>query len=277
MKQVTANVFAKTYQPNEVLTHGANSSFVTTSDGVVVIDTPFFPSNALQWREEIAGRGEVRFIINTEHHPDHVTGNFFFSGQVISSLGVKEAFSEFMGSAEAARSYVKQINPEGLALMKDYRPKPPAIAFSGKLNLYQGEHTFELVNLPGHTPGQVVVYVPAEKVAFTGDNFTNGWQPSLRYCQPVEWVKSLKTIEAMDVEAIVPGHGNVGDKKSLKEFRAFIEECVSVVRGAIKQGMSKEEALASITFDTRRYLPTLHPGREQQRQNVERLYDMLSN
>ena len=89
------------------------------------------------------------------------------------------------------------------------------------------------------------------------------------------WIASLKKIEAMDVDIVVPGHGRVGDKKDVHEFRLFIEKCLDLVREGIRQGMSREEAAARISFES--MYPPVHPGADQQRLNVLRLYDALSN
>ena len=137
-----------------------------------------------------------------------------------------------------------------------------------------GEHTFELIHLPGHTPYQVAVYVPQEQVGITGDNFTNNQQASLAQCLPLEWLESLRKIEAMDASFIVPGHGEVGDKTALRHFMSFIQGAIDAVRELIKQGVSKEEAAETLSFE--KFMPARHAGPEQQRMNVIHLYEMLS-
>ena len=74
MERVTDNVYATTDA------RGCNPGYVVTSKGVVMIDTPQLPTKAVAMREEIAKKGPLRFLINTEHHMDHVFGNFFFAG-----------------------------------------------------------------------------------------------------------------------------------------------------------------------------------------------------
>ena len=73
---------------------------------------------------------------------------------------------------------------------------------------------------------------------------------------------------------VVPGHGEVCGKREVREFRLFIQKCIDIVREAIKQGMSKEKAAENISFEE--LYPAIHPGPEQQRFNVLRLYEMLS-
>ena len=269
MQQITPSVYVET---KWIIS--CNPSFVTTSEGVVMIDSPYLPTDAIKWRDEIARRGEVRYIINTEHHRDHTTGNYLFSGVGVAHELVRKWFTASQGTPDEVRQRFQQEAPEVLPLLDEYQPRFPAITFSERLTLYQGEHTFELINMPGHTPGQIGVFVPEEKVIFTGDNVVNGWQPNLAECSPVEWIGSLQKIEAMDVDVIVPGHGEIADKRVVREFRIFIQECIDEVKEAISQGISKEEAANRISFEER--LPALHPGAEWQRPSVMRLYEMLS-
>ena len=276
MCQLSANLYVHTWPYDQVQTHGCNHGFVVTSEGIVAIDSPYLPTDAVKWRDVIAEKGELCFIINTEHHRDHTTGCYFLPGTVISSQRMRDDFGETLGTPDDVRQRVKDDDPQGIHLVEKYKARPPNITFHEHMNLYMGNHTFELIHLPGHTPGQVGVYIPLEKVIFTGDNFTNGWQPGLLHCHPLEWVESLKKIEALDVEMVVSGHGSIGDKQAVRAFRGFIEECIDVVSKAIKYGMSKEEAADNISFETEAYPPVLHPGAEWQRSAVVNLYEQLS-
>ena len=78
----------------------------------------------------------------------------------------------------------------------------------------------------------------------------------------------------MDIDYVVPGHGEVCGLKEVTEFRQFIETCIDMVRNAIKTGMTSEEAAASISFEN--LYPAVHPGPQQQRFNVLWLYKVLS-
>ena len=74
MQQVSENIFAETDYM------GCNFGYVRTSDGIVLIDTPQRPSDAIKYHGAIEHLGqEVRFLINTEPHGDHIAGNYFFS------------------------------------------------------------------------------------------------------------------------------------------------------------------------------------------------------
>jgi cyclase len=264
-----------------------------------MFDTPMVPRTAVEWRNEISKKGEVRYVINTHHHVDHATGNFFFSGPVVSHEITREAFfaplAKVAGSErldEAAKigqgtmGYIRLLvgehDPESLPLLdeENYQIKVPTITFTQKLTLYLGEKAIELIHLPGHTEGHIGIYVPQERVFFAGDNFCSRTQPSLAHCFPLEWIESLKQVEAMDIAVVVPGHGEMCDRQEVRKFRHFIETCVDMTRKAIRQGMSKEEAVDKISFEALypgdRCGPAVHPGSAMQRRNVLRLFEMLS-
>ena len=287
-QQITPNVYV---EDRFNFDRGCTPSFVTTSEGVVMIDSPMFPTDAVKWRDLIKNNGEIRYIINTDYHIDHIMGNYFFPGTVVSQEGVREMLTgpitnivaseraekllgTSMGIADYILMRIQEKDPQGQPLAKNYRVRPPTITFSEQLNLYIGKHTFKLIHLPGHTPYHIGVFVPEEKIFFAGDNFTGGLQPSMAHCMPLEWVESLKKIQKMDVEVIVPGHGRMGGKKEVREFTLFLQKCIDKVNEAIKTGMSKEEAVDKISF--LELLPAVHPDPRMQRRNVARLYEMLS-
>jgi len=269
MQKVSANVYAGTKM------QGCNPGFVTTLEGVVMIDTPMMPSDAIKWRDLIDQKGEVRYVINTEPHADHYTGNAFFTGTVIAHQGTREALATVSEGDIIER--MKVMDPEGVSLMDGYRLKRPAITFTEKLTLYLGDHTFELIHLPGHTASEIAVYIPEERLVFTSDNVFYKIQTWFHEADPQAWLESLRRLGDLDVDVIVPGHGEVCDKGYLGEQAAFIEEWIAAVRDAIKRGLSKEQAQAEISF-LDRY--PMGQGMEAmgpivQQMNVGRLYDLL--
>lgn len=153
----------------------------------------------------------------------------------------------------------------------------PSLTFSDRLNLYAGEHTLELIHLPGHSPGEIGVYLPQERVIFTGDNFANGFQPKLSDCCPLEQLDSLRRILDMeDVEYFVPGHGEVGDKRTVREYMSVFQNCVDEIKEAIQQGMTREEAMDHLRLPIPDSLVFRHPEPEQLKKDIGRLYEMIS-
>ena len=67
----------------------------------------------------------------------------------------------------------------------------------------------KVIHTPGHTPGQVAVYVPDERVVFTGDTVFSECQTWLMTSDIDQWVGALDLIAGLDVDTVVPGHGPV--------------------------------------------------------------------
>jgi cyclase len=157
---------------------------IKTSEGVVLVDSPNRATGAVKWRQEISGLGPVRYLINTEHHVDHVFGNYFLPGVIIANHYTKENFFQegFHGKASKPgpsrlldpEGYMKDEDPAGIDLVADYKPREPEISFHGRLTLRLADITIEVFETPGHMPANSVVYVKEDKVLFTGDNVFNG-------------------------------------------------------------------------------------------------------
>ena len=269
MQKISDNVYVET----ELL--GCVHGFVVTKEGVVMIDTPQMPADAVRWRDEIAKHGPVRYLINTEPHGDHFTGNYFFGGTVVAHEGTREAI--LAASVEQLKERLKETVSDNLHLIEGYSYRPPTITLSQRLTLYQGDHTFQLINLPGHTPFEVAVYIPEERVVFTSDNIFHKHQTFLHQAVPYEWLDSLNRIQELEVDVLVPGHGSLCDRSYIPEQSAIIQDWMDAVSTAIKKGMSLEEAQDKLPFIDR--YPMDGEGspmsQQVQRMNMVRLYEVL--
>ena len=266
MKKISKSIYAETNY------RGCNPGFVVTSAGVVMIDTPQMPTDAVKWRDIIAEHGTIKYIINTEPHGDHYSGNYYFKGTVIAHEGTRQAI--LASDAQQMKERLKQAAPDEYKLMKRFQFRPPTITLTKDLTLYVGEHTFKLMNLPGHTPYQVAVYIPEEKTIFTSDNVFYKVPPWLQQAMPYEWIESLKKMENMEIEVVVPGHGEVCDARYFPEMRSCIQEWIDTTADIIKQGVSMEEAITKVKI-LDKYPIDQEMRRMLLRLNVGRLYQIL--
>jgi glyoxylase-like metal-dependent hydrolase (beta-lactamase superfamily II) len=271
MEQLTSNVFVETQ------IRGCNHGFVTTSEGVVMIDSPHKPSDALKLKAEIAKHGELRYIINTEPHGDHWTGNAFFDAPVIAHEGVRDRILSTDLEEHIAR--VSNFGPEEPALMEGYAPNAPVITFKNGMTLHVGDHTFQMTHMPGHTLYQAAVSVKEEGVVFTSDNIFCKVQTWLHEANPDLWLVALESLRHLEEDTFVPGHGPLCDKGYLDEQGSFVMEWKDYVTKAINQGMARDEAIANLTDMTARY--PMDVGQEGMapmvmKMNVANLYDYLT-
>lgn len=271
MEQLTANVYAETQL------RGANHGIVATSDGIVLIDTPHKPSDALKLRAEIERRGRLRYIINTEPHGDHWTGNAFFNVPVVAHEGVRARILATDMPAHVAR--VATFGPEEPELLEGYRPNAPVITFQKEMKLHVGNHTFRIIHMPGHTPYQAAVVIEEEGVVFTSDNIFCKVHTWIQEGNPEHWLTALGSLRGLREETFVPGHGPVCGKDYLDAQESFIREWVEYVRNGIERGMNKEECIANLTAMTDRF--PMDVGQDGMaprvmQMNVANLYDYLT-
>jgi cyclase len=263
MEQVTGTIFTETHW------RGCNPSYVVTTDGVVVIDTPQLPTKAVAMRKEAESKGPIRYIINTEHHVDHIFGNYYFkgAGTVVNHQGVYDRFMVVYPELDPfAYAYEALPTPsgkgtdlddaEGVALWPDRDeyyadPNKGKIVFSGDLTLRVGGHTFHCLSTPGHTPGQIAVHVPEEGTVFTGDTIFSQCQTWLMTSDVDQWLASLDRLRCLDVDYVVPGHGPVTDLRYIATQRAVLLEWKAAVAAAVAKGWTREETVERVSFADR--------------------------
>jgi cyclase len=256
MEQLTRNVWTTTKL------RGCNPSFVTTSDGVVVIDTPQLPTKAVEMRQEAETHGPIRYLINTEHHVDHIFGNHWFkgAGTVVHHLGVHERFmvpDPVLDPFDYALEAIPTDDPDGAALVPSREVyyadlNKYGIVFTGDLTLHLGDHTFHLLHTPGHTPGQIAVHVPEERLLFTGDTVFSNCATWLMSSDVDQWLESLERLRGLgDVDRVVPGHGPVTTLAYLATQRAMLLEWKAAVAVAVAKGWSREETIGRVSFADR--------------------------
>ncbi len=264
MQKITDNVYV------ESQLSVCNTSVVVTKDGVVVIDTPMVPANAKKVAAEIAKFGPVRYVINTEPHGDHIAGNCYFGGMVVTQDGTRDAL--LAAKPEEITGMLQMMAPDSLPLDKEFYFRPSDITFSESLTLYLGGYTFHLIHMPGHTPYSLAVHVPEERIVFTSDNINLG-MPIFRDAVPDEWLKTLKRLEGLDVDKVVPGHGEVTNKSCFSQMAGSVQDWMDAMTDAISRGMSLEEAQEKIPQAPQfAHMPKEGPAAGFLRMNIESLY-----
>jgi cyclase len=243
MRQVSANVHTELYF------WGCNPGFLVTSDGILVIDTPQQPIDALRWRETMMAHAKpLLYLVNTEPHQDHIRGNAFFPGvEVLGQTGMQTRYDALAPSfmSEQTIEATKKDDPNSAHLIghPDYPLNPITRTFETDLTLEMGSHTVHLIHMPGHTAPQTSVYIPQEGVVFTGDNVFQKTRTWIQEGNPWQWLEALESIRALDIETIVPGHGEPCDKSYLDVQAQVIKDWVGTVEDMIAKGITEDEAV----------------------------------
>lgn len=268
MEKIKSNIYVET----EFL--GCNPSFVVTSNGIVMIDTPQKPEEAFRWRKEIQRFGDVAYIINTDHHADHVIGNYYFNADIIMHEGTAKKLD-----VERYKNLIKLVDPKAESIIDHYFLRKPKFTFASRMNLYMGEDIFELIHIKSHTEDESIIYMPDKKVLFTGDTVCTNGIPNLSESYVLEWLESLQFIEGLDFDVLVPGHGKIGNRNSVSQFRKELTMLISRAQEKIGQGLSRDEIIKELKYEDTvhsKYPPAVsaYIGQNMNR-SIGRLYDLL--
>jgi glyoxylase-like metal-dependent hydrolase (beta-lactamase superfamily II) len=279
MRHLTANVYTETE------CRGSNYSYITTSEGIVLVDTPQLISGIVNLQKEIQNKGPMKYLINTENHIDHIFGNSWFYGKcpIIGDRDILKGFWESprFDCYDYSVDVIRKQDAQFLHLMPsrdEYQVGRPNILYTDNLTLKVGEQILEIYSTPGHTRGQTAVYFPKEKVVITGDTIFAECQTWLQEADPDAWLKTLDFLETLDVDYVIPGHGPVVAKNYILKQKAFILEWIATVAAAMARGLSKEECVREISF-LERFPVDIgqeHSGPMIQELNVKHLFDYLS-
>jgi cyclase len=243
VQQVSEHVFIETKYL------GCNVGVVLTERGPVVIDTPVLPDDTRDLRDQIRKLTSKRiaYLIYTHEHFDHVLGASGLTKKVIAHYAAVKDI-EYLRKDLAGE--IKHFYP---GLYKEYKDTldsldviPPQITFVNEMTLYPGSQRLELSWVGGHSPASILIYLPEDKVLFCGDNVDVGMPFIAPYSRFGEWIEALKLIEGMDINRIVPGHGEMCNMDDVRRTRIFFETARDRVQKLIEAGANKGETIRKI-------------------------------
>jgi glyoxylase-like metal-dependent hydrolase (beta-lactamase superfamily II) len=198
-----------------------NSGFIAGEHTTLVVDTG---ANALA-AATIHGYAEAArppnriAVLNTEKHFDHIGGNGYFRDRGAEIHGhalIARTSDEFQQERAEFRSAIsnaaRRVRCEEDVFYHDTDLVNPDRRIDQDTTIELGDCTVRILLTPGHTPTNISVWVPDDRVLFCGDCLTNRYLPNLDCGATPEWwlwLKSLERIERLNPRAIVPGHGPV--------------------------------------------------------------------
>lgn len=143
---------------------------------------------------------EIRYILNTHGHFDHVAANAQLKAEYNVPLGIHPADRELLLSGGGAALF-------GLAHMPS---PPPDLELTADFTLQVGDLELQVIHTPGHTPGSICLYLPGEEALLTGDTLFAGsvGRTDLPGGSAQQLNTSLRQLLALPAETkIYPGHG----------------------------------------------------------------------
>lgn len=274
MRQLAPNVYV------HATSTGVNVGAILTSGGLVYIDAPMMPEEARAWRQNLAELtgAEPAYLINTDYHGGHAVGDPLLGGTLVAHEAM---WKHLTGMSESYRQKIldkwQKDYPNEFAEIRTLAFARPELTFLGRMTLYCGDTTLQLIHVGGHTPATSMVYLPEARILFTGDILVLERYPYLGDANTKEWLEALTLIRRLDPAIVVPGHGDVCDSKATEPLSAYIRAIRAGVRQFFKGGKSKSETISKL----RKQEWVMYPSSDKAgldaliKTNISRVYDEM--
>ncbi len=287
-----------------------NAVIIVNRDDVLVIDTHATPAaaSALQADLKKITTKPVRYVINTHFHFDHTHGNqaypagaeiigHEYTHQMLASGASSRGrlYDRYVGSEpdviqQMEADLAKETDPaKRTALEADLAKEkaflsssnavqatPPTATFDDRMTLFRGGREIQLLFLGrGHTAGDVLVYLPGEKILVTGDLIVDGI-PYMGDAFFEEWIATLDRVKQLDFTVMLPGHGMaIRDRSKIDALQAYLKKLWTDVTALHAQGVRAEDAARRLDLgDLAKALePQPEPGADIDA--VSRAYELL--
>jgi glyoxylase-like metal-dependent hydrolase (beta-lactamase superfamily II) len=237
----------------------SNAAFVVTPAGVVVIDALGSPELAQRLMAEIrkVTPQPVTHVIVTHYHADHIYGLQAFRKQGARIIAHRAAL-EYLNS-ETARQRLETSRSELAPWVDDQTVLVPADEWiDGDKTLTVGGMPFVIRHVgPSHTPEDLVVYLPREKVLFAGDLVFRNRIPFVGQADSGHWIQALDVLLAFDATTIVPGHGPLSSeaRKDMQQTRDYLVYLRTTMGEAARNLEPFEDAYQSADWSRFEKLP----------------------
>ncbi len=242
LEEIVENVFVKLdYE-------GANVGCILTDEGAIVIDTPMIPAESKDWAKTVSEiTDNVLFVFNTDHHRTHIMGNQFFDAPILAHEAAWKETANYKDTFIDRTKNLFKKRPEVQQQFDEIRIVKPELCFTGRLIMQKGGRELHFVHLGGHTPATSGLYLPDEKILFTGDLVVVDEHPALGQCNSEAWLKKLRWLRRQKYSLTVPGHGPLCNVEASEPVSEYIRAMRAKVRSQYKSGRTKAEAAVVIS------------------------------
>ncbi|WP_199806086.1 MBL fold metallo-hydrolase [Nocardiopsis alba] len=228
-----------------------NAGAVAGDEGVLVVDTCATATRTRRFLDALdvaTGGAPIRWALNTHQHGDHTYGNSLLpeSTVLIGQTSMREALARDPLFEHLPPVWTPQ--PE----WGDVTRRLPGVTLDRALTLHTGGRRVDLLH-PGytaHTSGDVVAWLPGERVLFTGDLIFHGLTP-LAFMGSLEGsLRSLEWVASFEPEHVVPGHGPLLGAseldKVLSAHERYYRFVLDAAGDAVREGLSPLEAARAL-------------------------------
>jgi len=229
-----------------------NQGWIVFKDFVLVVDGNF-PSGVEVVLPKIKAvtKKPIKFVVDTHHHGDHAYGNmkWFEAGAVpVASKGALEEMKKYETGYYGRHPIGRwEWSAKQRADVKATKLLPPMITFDKKMVFDDGKMRAECLYLGNaHTHGDVFVWLPKQRILFSGDAIVNGPYNYMGDGNSIDWLKTLDAAKKLKPKIMCPGHGARADGSLIDDQKAYFTALHTAVKPMVKKKLKLETVRASV-------------------------------
>jgi len=250
IQKVTDDVYALVGQrgPMSKWNYGTNATFgvVVTSDGVVHIDSgaSYLAAKEISRKIKQITNKPVVLVINTGSEDLRWLGNSYFKSHGAKIITGKVALKD---QHDRANNLINRLDN---FIFPKFSAGTKAVyadeTFDNKKTLVVGNSKFVLrYTGPAYMPGDFYVWMPEQKLVFSGDIISTERMLAVsRDSHTLSWLKAFESIEKLESEHVVPGHGHA---TNIKKAKADTYDFLSLLRSSVKEFMRKGGQIENVS------------------------------
>ena len=230
--------------------HVPNIGIVVGSRSTLVVESGIGIANGervLAIARELGGARPI-FVTATHFHPEHGYGVQAFADQATVVYNAAQR-DELRDKQDFYTRKFSGLSPRLAIALEGVRYVPPDIVYTGEAELDLGGKTARLIDVgPAHTRGDQIVFLPRERVLFTGDLVEERF-----FCimpdpdtDALRWISVLEQLARLGPAVVVPGHGALGDERLIVTVRESLEYARERIRALHRGGGSRAEITARV-------------------------------
>ena len=240
--------------PDQYINLVPNVGIVIGTDAVLVIESGMGRENGqrvLHKAMEVAGEKPLLFT-TTHFHPEHAFGTQVFKGHATILTNTTQA-DEMQEKGVAYLNMFRHLGPDAGKALEGVEFVTPDETYHGEKTIDLGGKQVVLHELTGgHTRGDQIIFLPHERVLFTGDLVENHSFPifSDQDASLNRWVEELAFLMQLAPATVVPGHGELGTVELMQEVQDLLifvrEEVYRRIKGGQTLDLIDQQAAGSI-------------------------------
>ncbi|MET9961162.1 MBL fold metallo-hydrolase [Streptomyces sp. NPDC006326] len=214
-----------------------NAGFVSDGGRTLLIDTAATERRALALRAAVLGAGVPlpRTVVNTHHHGDHTYGNGVFAPEALV-LGHDRSRAEQLAAGHQLELIWPATDFGAIEITA------PDLTYSERMTLHLGATEVQVIH-PGvaHTTGDSIVWLPRQRVVFTGDLVFAEGTPFLAMGSLAGSLRALELLRSLGAETVVPGHGPLTDASAYESTERYLRYVQELARDGRAKGLTPLE------------------------------------